>query len=106
MWWVELPAAVGHEQVGKRPAMVISADRMNHGRSGLVVVAVMTTNAPKYPSHIAAPATVTGAKRDGTVMCEHLHTVSVERMSPRPIGQADAAVLAQVDTAIRRILAH
>ena len=105
IWWVELSPAVGHEQAGKRPVMVISAPPMNRGRSGLVVVAVMTGQASKYPSHVLAPAAVTGAAHDGTVMCEHLHTLSVDRMDTRPVGQANAAVMALVDASIRRLLA-
>jgi mRNA interferase MazF len=104
MWRVRFPESIGHEQGGSRPAMVISADAMNQGRSGLVVMAIMTTKLPKYPSHVLAAASVTGADVDGCIMCEHLRTVSVGRLGEK-IGQADASILAQVDARVRRILA-
>jgi mRNA interferase MazF len=104
MWRVKFPEAMGYEQGGSRPAMVISANAMNQGRLGLVVIAIMTTKLSKYPSHVLAAAAVTGADIDGSVMCKHIRTVSVTRLGEK-IGQADASILAQVDARVRRILA-
>ncbi len=105
IWWCDFAPVAGREQNGRRPALVVSSDGLNRGRSGLVMVAIMTGQAPKVPSHVAAPAAVTGCERDGTVMCEHLRTVSVERLDARPIGQADRAIMAEVDARLRRLLA-
>lgn len=105
IWWADLAPTRGREQAGHRPALVVSNDGLNHGRSGLVVVAVMTSQPPKVPSHVLAPAAATGADRDGTVMCEHLRTISVDRLGDRPIGQLDRHLMAEVDARLRRILA-
>jgi mRNA interferase MazF len=105
IWWANFAPVVGHEQDGRRPAMVISADGLNQGASRLVIVAIMTSQAPKVASHVLAQAALTGCPRDGTVMCEHVRTISVDRLDGSPIGQADSTIMALVDTRVRRILA-
>lgn len=105
IWWCDFSPVVGHEQRGRRPALLVSQDRLNQGRSGLVIVAVMTSQPPKVPSHLPAPASLTGCAKDGTILCEHLRTVSVERLSGPRLGQAAPALMAQVDACLKRLLA-
>ena len=104
IWWCDFSPVVGREQNGRRTALIISNDGLNQGRSGLVVVAIMTGQPPKVPSHVAAPAAVTGCPRDATVMCEHIRTISLDRLDATPIGRVDAAIMADVDVRVRRLL--
>lgn len=104
IWWCDFSPVVGREQDGRRTALVLSNDGLNQGRSGLVVVAIMTGQEPKVPSHVAAPAAVTGCPRDATVMCEHIRTISINRLDANPIGRVDAAIMAEVEARIKRLL--
>lgn len=105
IWWCDFSPVIGREQNGRRPALVLSHDGLNQGRSGLVIVAIMTSQPPKVPSHVAAPATVTGTGRDGAIMCEHIRTISTDRLDAKPIGQVDTAIMREVEARMRRLLA-
>lgn len=55
----------GHEQKGRRPALVISNDLSNE-RSAFVMVCPITHTQPKNPFFVALPQ---GLKTDGYVLC-------------------------------------
>ena len=58
IWWVDLDPTRGHEQAGRRPALVLSVDAFNHGPAGLVVVVPVSSKAtatPASPVVSAAP---------------------------------------------------
>ena len=42
VWDVDLNPVIGHEQGGKRPALVVSADGFNKTQAGLVIVVPIT----------------------------------------------------------------
>lgn len=52
--WVDLNPTVGHEQAGKRPALVLSPSSYN-GKTGLLVACVMTTGKKGYPFEVEMP---------------------------------------------------
>lgn len=61
----------GHEQSGKRPALVISNEVFNRG-AGLAIVCPVTSIDKKYPFHLS----LHGCKKlHGFVMVEHLKSV-------------------------------
>lgn len=82
----------GHEQRGRRPALVISKDLFNKG-TGLCIVCPITNTRRDFPFHVALPADeiVTGF-----VMVEHAKSVDVAKRSARRIGKAPAALLEEV----------
>ncbi|NCR44934.1 MAG: type II toxin-antitoxin system PemK/MazF family toxin, partial [Microcystis aeruginosa SX13-01] len=49
IWLADLNPVRGHEQAGKRPCLVISADLFNQGASGLVVVLPVTSKDKGIP---------------------------------------------------------
>ncbi|MDQ3421847.1 MAG: type II toxin-antitoxin system PemK/MazF family toxin, partial [Actinomycetota bacterium] len=42
IWLVDFGTPIGHEQGYRRPAMIVSADRMNTSKAGLVIVVPLT----------------------------------------------------------------
>ncbi|WP_341275520.1 type II toxin-antitoxin system PemK/MazF family toxin [Microcystis flos-aquae] len=52
IWLADLNPVRGHEQAGKRPCLVISADLFNQGASGLVVVLPVTSKDKGIPFHL------------------------------------------------------
>lgn len=43
LWWVDLGTPMGHEQSGKRPALILSVNPFNRGTADLVVILPLTT---------------------------------------------------------------
>ena len=52
VWYVDLNPVRGHEQAGRRPALVISVDRFNRGPAGLAVVLPATSREKGIPFHV------------------------------------------------------
>ncbi|MGI6209653.1 MAG: type II toxin-antitoxin system PemK/MazF family toxin [Anaerolineae bacterium] len=52
IWLVDLGPTPGHEQAGRRPALVVSTDAFNQGPAGLVVVLPITTTERGIPLHV------------------------------------------------------
>ena len=53
--WVSLNPQAGHEQAGRRPALVISPVEYN-GRVGLALMCPVTSRTKGYPFEVALPA--------------------------------------------------
>lgn len=82
----------GHEQKGRRPALVVSNDLFNH-RTGLIIACPITNTDRKYPFHVAIPA---GASPTGFVMAEQVKSVDWRSRRAMRIEKAPAALLEEV----------
>ncbi len=61
----------GHEQKGRRPALVVSNDLFNR-HTGLAIVCPITNTDRKFPFHLAVPA---ASSLTGFVMVEQVKSV-------------------------------
>ncbi len=52
--WVDFSPQAGHEQAGRRPALVISSGAYN-AKVGLAIVCPITSQAKGYPFEVALP---------------------------------------------------
>ena len=63
----------GHEQAGKRPALVVSGNAF-HRKTNLAIVCPITKNDNGFPMHVP----LSGAKNiDGFIMCEHVKSLDI-----------------------------
>jgi mRNA interferase MazF len=53
--WITLDPQAGHEQAGRRPALVLSSAAYN-GRIGLALLCPITSRVKGYPFEVAIPA--------------------------------------------------
>jgi mRNA interferase MazF len=102
---VELDPARGSEAGKTRPAVVVSNDAANGtatrlGRGVITVVPVTTSIDRIYPFQVLLPAGQTGLRRDSKAQAEQVRSVAVERIGRR-VGQLPAALLAELDQALR-----
>ncbi|MDP2954966.1 MAG: type II toxin-antitoxin system PemK/MazF family toxin [Longimicrobiales bacterium] len=79
----------GHEQRGRRPALVVSNDLFNE-HTGLCIVCPITSADRGYPFHVPIPE---GGEVEGFVMVEQVKSVDFRSRRARKIGQAPAQVL-------------
>jgi mRNA interferase MazF len=106
---VELDPARGSEASKRRPAIIVSNDGANAvaarlGR-GVITVLPITSNVRRiYPFQVRLPAAATGLRQDSKAHAEQIRSVSVERLGER-IGLVPAAILLQIDEALRLHLA-
>jgi len=94
---VDLDPTVGHEQQGRRRALVVSYEPFH--RSGLVTICPITTREAKYPSEVPMPVGHAGQTKDGLIVAHQLRTIDIRRVTAFEVGGTRQYV---TDVAIRR----
>ena len=82
----------GHEQKGRRPALVVSNTLFNQ-RTGLTIVCPVTTTDRSYPFHVAVTA---NPHVMGFVMVEQVKSVDYRARKAKTIGKASDDLLDEV----------
>lgn len=82
----------GHEQKGRRPALVISNDLFNRA-TGMAMLCPVTTTDRGYPFHVPVPE---ACEVTGFVMVEQVKSVDVRARRATPIGRAPDDLLDEV----------
>ena len=90
--WLNFTPRAGHEQMGKRPALVISNAFFNK-QTGLAVVCPVTSARRNYPLHVKVEGL---NKITGHVMVEQVKSVDYTAREARFIEKAPVAVLTEV----------
>jgi mRNA interferase MazF len=100
---VDLDPAVGSEQAGRRPVLVISREVANAVLP--VVTAMPLTSLRKgrriYPNEVLLPAGTAGLDRDSVVMAHQIRTLSKRRLSAFVGRIEDQELRAAVRAAVR-----
>jgi mRNA interferase MazF len=82
----------GHEQKGRRPALVISNDLFNR-HTGLAMVCPITNTRRDYPFHVA----ITDSDSvTGVVMVDQVKSIDFQARKVKKIGRASPALLDEV----------
>ena len=79
----------GHEQRGRRPALVVSNDLFNR-HTGLCIACPITNTRRDYPFHVSIPD---GQDVTGFVMVEQVKSIDFRSRSVKRIGSAPEPVL-------------
>jgi len=103
VWTIDLGESIGHEQGYRRPAVVLSVDRLNNSRAGLLLVVPTTWAHRNLPSHIEVEPGSSGLRETSYAKVEDLRSVSVRRLERRCGTDTDAA-LHRISTAARLLL--
>ncbi|WP_442481916.1 type II toxin-antitoxin system PemK/MazF family toxin [Aeoliella sp. SH292] len=103
VWDVDLDPVKGHEQAGKRPALIVSADRLNASAAGLLIVLPITTKDKQIPLHVKVAKPTGGVSKDSYVIPEQVRSISRGRLVRRR-GKIDAATMAKVEDHLRIVL--
>lgn len=69
--WITLNPQAGHEQAGRRPALVLSPSAYN-GKVGLAILCPVTSQVKGYPFEVTIP---TGSKLDGVVLADQVKSL-------------------------------
>ena len=79
----------GHEQRGRRPALVVSNDLFNK-HTGLCIACPITNTRRDYPFHVAMPE---DQDVTGFVMVEQVKSIDFRARKAKRIGRAPVQVL-------------
>ena len=82
----------GHEQKGRRPALVVSNDSFNE-HTGLCIACPVMNTKHYYPFHVALP---TGIGVTGYIMVEQVKSIDFRSRRAKRVGVAPAALLDEV----------
>ena len=102
---LEFPDVGGHVQAGRRPGVVVQADRFS--RSGTVVLCPMTSSAAAddhpRPYRVPVGRAESGLDRDGWVKTDQLVTVPAALLQG-PVARLVPAAIDRLDIALRFVL--
>jgi mRNA interferase MazF len=99
--WISLNPRAGHEQAGRRPAVVLSPHAYN-AKVGLALLCPITSQVKGYPFEVAVPE---GLPVAGVVLSDHVKSLDwrarkAELACSLP-PQTTAEVLAKLQTLLR-----
>lgn len=103
VWLVDLNPVKGHEQSGKRPALIVSVDIFNQGPADLVVVIPITTKNKGIPLHVRINPPRGGLNEISYAKCEDIRSISKERLLER-YGSVPVKIIAEIEDRIRILL--
>lgn len=103
IWLVDFGEPVGHEQSGRRPAVVVSANPLNESRAGVTIVVPTTTVCRGLPSHIELDPAGTGLDELSYAKCEDVKSISEQRLIAQ-LGTAGEATMFQIARTLRLLL--
>ena len=102
--WVQLPAATGHEQGGRRPAVILQDDAYA-GRLPIVLVVPLTTAraAMRFAgTTLIRPTAENGLPQTSVAMVFQLRAIDRRRVQER-IGRVALAVLQEMLTELDKL---
>jgi mRNA-degrading endonuclease toxin of MazEF toxin-antitoxin module len=102
---VDLDPTVGHEQQGRRRALVVSYEPFH--RSGRATVCPITTRPLRYPGEVPIPRGHAGQTKDGLILVHQLRTIDLDRVTAFELeGSRQYVTERPVRRAVRAALAH
>jgi len=103
VWWADLDPVRGHEQGGRRPAVVVSADRQNRSRIGLVIACPLTRSEAPRKLYLTIDPPEANLTFRSFVLVDHVRSISVERLGAR-IGRVNPGTLRLIEDHLRQLL--
>ena len=101
--WANLSPAVGHEQAGQRPVVVLSADVFNE-RSGTVIAMALTSQAQRAGFPLTHELKSVKLKERAWVKISQVRTLSTRRLGRR-IGRVAPEELDRLVEGLNEIIA-
>lgn len=98
--WLTFDPQAGHEQAGRRPALVLSPAPYNR-RASLALVCPITNQAKGYPFEVALPE---GLSISGVVLADHVKSADWAARRAQFAAKASSEVLAEVTAKLRPLL--
>lgn len=99
--WIDFGPPFGHEQAGRRPALVVSP-RCYNERSSLILVCPITRNPAPWPFKVELPEI---DRLKGAILVDQIKSIDRQIRFIRPAGHVPVEVLDRVHAMILAMLA-
>lgn len=93
IYLVSLEPAIGHEQKGTRPVLVVSPDKFNEFTCAPIVVPITTGGNFARQAGFTVSLAGSGTKTTGVIRCDQPRTVDLLAQGPRRLEAVPTAVL-------------
>lgn len=103
IWMADLDPTRGHEQAGKRPILIVSADTFNASPAGLVVAVPITSKSKGIRAHVPVEPGSSGLRTKSFIIGEQPRTISKDRLAKR-LGAIPDAQLGEVQLWLKVLL--
>jgi mRNA interferase MazF len=97
--WLNFTPQSGHEQAGRRPAVVLSPKAYNK-RAGLLVCVPVTTQIKGYPFEVV----LSGTGANGAALADQLKSLDWQTRRAERKGKASAAEMAEIRAKVKALL--
>src|SRR5437870_5539361 len=102
--WYDPDPALGSEQAGHRPAVVISRHALNRSSPVVILIPVTTYRRQRlYPSDVLIRAPEGGLMQDSVAMALHIRGVDRRRIGST-LGRLNASRIREVELAVLQVL--
>lgn len=106
LWWVDLGNAIGHEQGGLLPTLVVSSETHCRFPIDMTLIVPLTTRNRGLEHHVRIASPESGLNRPSWARTEDIRAVSTKRFTqPKPIGTASADEIAELREWLREMVA-
>jgi mRNA interferase MazF len=97
--WVTLDPTLGHEQRGRRPAIILSPQAYN-AKSGLALVCPVTSHIKEYPFEVRCMV----QKTESVILVDQIRAIDWQARMVTKIAKASPKVLQEVETLLKKVL--
>lgn len=97
--WLNFSPQAGHEQAGKRPALVLSPEEYNK-KTSLLIACPITSKVKGYPFEV----TLTGNEIDGVVLSDQVKSLDWKVRKAAFAERAAATVIKEVQSKLLLLL--
>jgi mRNA interferase MazF len=98
--WIDFDPQSGHEQAGRRPALVLSP-RAYHQAAPYAIVCPITSTVKGYPFEVLLPP---GLPISGAVLADQIKSIDRRARRLEPAGKVPDSVVAEVTAKILPLL--
>jgi len=98
--WLDFDPRAGHEQSGRRPAIVLTTRDYNEAAS-LAVVCPVTQQVKGYPFEVVLPS---GSGFEGAILADHVKSVDWRARRAEYQGKAGVSVVDDLRERLRALL--
>jgi mRNA interferase ChpB len=102
IYTVDLDPAVGHEQKGRRPVVIVSTDGYNKLFAPLVCP---ITSGGHYARNMGFAVPLAGGTVTGVVLCNQMRTLDLKARKARRLEAVDPTVLQDILWAVQDVVA-
>lgn len=97
--WLDFNPVRGHEQGGRRPALIVSSERYN-AKSGLALVCPVTSQVKEYPFEVAFKTKTV----QGVILADQIRGADWKQRRAEKIGVVSEAVIAEVQKYVKKLV--